>query len=123
MLTDTSFWIALARERQSGRSGRATAFIAAHRAVELRISLVAWGELAEGFDSEEQMDRALRRVRVLPLSRHVAWRSSRLQRHLRGRRLGENDAWIAATALSWGLPFVTDDEDFDRVPSLRVVRF
>ena len=31
-----------------------------------------------------------------------------------GRRLESGDAWIAATALLLGIPFLTHDKDFDK---------
>lgn len=37
----------------------------------------------------------------------------------RGTPLGENDLWIAATAVALGAVLVTKDTDFDRVPELR----
>jgi len=36
-----------------------------------------------------------------------------------GQHIGQNDYWIAATALTHDLVLITDDPDFDRVPGLR----
>jgi predicted nucleic acid-binding protein len=33
-----------------------------------------------------------------------------------------NDSWIAATALAYELPILTQDGDYDDVPGLEVVR-
>ena len=33
-----------------------------------------------------------------------------------------NDSWIAATALAHGLPVATQDDDYDQVPGLQVVK-
>jgi predicted nucleic acid-binding protein len=33
-----------------------------------------------------------------------------------------NDSWIAATAMSLGVPVVTQDADYDGVPGLQVIR-
>ena len=48
-----------------------------------------------------------------------------LDRHLigRGLRLGENDTWLAGTAHYYGVPIVSNDGDFDRVPGLRRLRY
>ena len=37
----------------------------------------------------------------------------------KGRRLGENDNWIAATALQYSATLVYADGDFDRVNGLK----
>jgi predicted nucleic acid-binding protein len=37
----------------------------------------------------------------------------------KGRRLGENDNWIAATALHYSATLVYADGDFDRVNGLK----
>ena len=125
MLTDTTFWVDLLRERQQGPRGAAHAFVAAHRPHELSVSIISWGELAVGVEHSMELENILRRVAVHALSRQVAWEASRIQRQLlaSGAQMGENDNWIAATALTLGLRLVTRDEAFVRVPRLRVVRY
>jgi predicted nucleic acid-binding protein len=122
MLTDTTFWLDLVNERRQRRPGAVHAFIAAHRAHELRVSIVTWEELAEGARSSADVDAILQQVKLLLIPKQVAWETSRIQREL-GRRLGENDAWIAGTARAWGMPLVTRDRAFSRVPRLRVVSY
>ena len=125
MLTDTTFWVDLAQERANGQSGAAYRFLARHRAQNVEVSIVTWGELAAGVNGPEELDRLLRRVRVLMLHRQVAWEAGRIERELTqtGGRLGENDNWIAATARTWGLRLVSRDEAFTRVPGLDVVSY
>lgn len=126
MLTDTTFWVDLLIERaEEHRARPATEFLASHRAHELRVSVITWGELAEGFREFAPLDLLLKRVKVLSLPQQVAWEASRIQRSLaeRGLRLGENDAWIAATAKAWGMPVVTRDAAFERVRGLRTVAY
>jgi predicted nucleic acid-binding protein len=125
MLTDTTFWIDLLEERRDRQRGPASQFLARHRDYALRVSIVTWGELAPGFNSPDQVDDLLRRVRVLSLHKQVAWEASRIERELaeRGSRLGENDNWIAATARAWGLRLVSRDEAFVRVPRLNLLRY
>jgi predicted nucleic acid-binding protein len=125
VLTDTTFWIDLLEERRDGRRGPATRFIAQYRASTLAVSIVTWGELAEGFPQYEDLGNFLRGVRVLMLPQQIAWEASRIQRELAalGARLGENDGWIAATARGWGRRLVSRDGAFERVPRLRVLRY
>ena len=123
MLTDTTFWIDLLTERQAGRRGPVHDFMAAHRTSAFYVSIITWGELAEGFAEHSHLDQFLRGVRILPLPRQVVWMGSRVQRLMRRSRLGENDTWIAATALVWGKRLVTRDSAFSRVPRLTVVPY
>lgn len=127
MLTDTTFWIDLLEERHPAwkKPRPAHAFIAANRARALRVSMITWGELAAGFEHSRDLESVLHGVRVLSLPQHLAWEASRIDRALSGRggRLGENDNWIAATARAWGMPLVSRDRAFDRVPGLRVVSY
>jgi predicted nucleic acid-binding protein len=125
MLTDTTFWVDLAQERAKGGAGAAHEFLGRHRAQSLEVSIVTWGELAAGVRQPEELDRLLRRVRVLMLHRQVAWEAGRIERELAetGARLGENDNWIAATARTWGLRLVSRDSAFTRVPRLGVVSY
>lgn len=122
MLTDTTFWLDLVDERRAHQRGPAHAFIAAHRAHELRVSIVTWEELAEGFQVSTEVEGILHRVKLLRLPKQVAWETSRIQREL-PQRLGENDAWIAGTARAWGMRLITRDAAFQRVPRLRVVTY
>jgi predicted nucleic acid-binding protein len=125
VLTDTTFWIDVVEERQERRRGPAHHFLSRNRSHILRVSVITWGELAAGVERVEEMYHLLNRVRVLLLPLHVAWEASRLERELAlsGGRLGENDNWIAATARAWGMPLITRDEAFQRVPRLRIVGY
>lgn len=125
MLTDTTFWVDLLEERRDRQMGPASDFLASHRAVELEVSIITWGELAAGFNSSAALDDLLRKVRILNVHLQVAWEAGRIERELaqRGQRLGENDNWIAATARVWGLRLVSRDAAFERVPGLRLVRY
>ncbi|HST65241.1 MAG TPA: PIN domain-containing protein, partial [Mycobacteriales bacterium] len=64
------------------------------------------------------------RVDPLPIDRRVAYSWAELRGALGQlkRRLDENDAWIAATAIAHRLPLVTQDLDFRDVPGLEVIR-
>jgi len=125
MLTDTTFWIDLGEETDHQEIGPARRFLARHRAVDLEVSIITWGELAPGVNSPTELDYLLRRIRIVHLHLQIAWEAGRIERELakRGERLGENDNWIAATARASGLRLVTRDAAFDRVPGLNIVRY
>jgi predicted nucleic acid-binding protein len=71
---------------------------------------------AAGFDPVALND-FVSPFRVVQLSRMIAWRAALLQTSLT-RRLAENDAWIAATAITYGATLVGRDRTFTRVPRL-----
>lgn len=56
----------------------------------------------------------------------MAWQASRISRLLirTGLHLGDNDVWIAATALAYGLPLVSRNaRHFSRVPGLTLAEY
>ncbi len=59
---------------------------------------------------------------VLAVDRLVASRYAQLKSKLwtAGRPIGENDLWIAATAVAGNLVLVTKDRGFDHVPDLKL---
>jgi tRNA(fMet)-specific endonuclease VapC len=128
VLFDTTFVIDLQRETVRKARGRAYAFLQAHADALMRISIITYGELAEGFAGDEHgsLLDLVRPFEVLELSREAAWCYGRLSRAMResGARIGDNDLWIAATAAAADMPLVTRDaEHFARVPQLRVVAY
>ena len=52
----------------------------------------------------------------------IAWRTALLQTSL-SRRLGEHDAWIAGTAMTYGATLVGRERAFARVPRLDYLSF
>jgi len=93
---------------------------------ESAISAVTVGELQAGVLAASETDVRARRlatlealsdIEVLVIDETVAASWARLRVHLAeaGRRVNANDLWIAATALTHGIPVVTQDEDFDPV--------
>jgi predicted nucleic acid-binding protein len=129
MLLDSSYLIDLEEEIASRKFGPALAFANDHRRTEPRISIVSIGELAAGDGQEAEVRKFLSRYRVLSLKPEIGYLAGRLERALsaHGRRLGENDNWIAATALYYGEPVVTNDGDFSRVEAaglpLKILRY
>jgi predicted nucleic acid-binding protein len=68
----------------------------------------------------------LRRYSILGIDRDVAWRAGQLSRQLRsgGQVIGDNDLWIAATALHHKLALVTANaQHFQRVGGLQVIAY
>jgi predicted nucleic acid-binding protein len=99
----------------------------------LAVSVITIGELRSGVlaaDDHATRDRRLAtlidalRLDPVPVDLAVAeaWARLRVDLLAAGRRLGINDAWIAATAIALGVPVVTQDADYDDVPGLKVVR-
>jgi predicted nucleic acid-binding protein len=122
LLLDTSFLVALEEEFSQRQQGPARALLGAHRREAGAISVVALGEFAEGFEDLQDFNTFVSRFQVVQLSRSIAWRTAQLQTSLT-QRLGENDAWIAATALAYDATLVGRDACFARVPRLRYLEF
>lgn len=118
LLLDTSFLVEYEAEVNARHIGPARALIRARPQEPVAVSIVSVGEFAEGFASPRDVEAFLTRFRIVSLSRGIAYRAAALQAHL-PQRLGENDAWIAATALAYGATLVGRERAFARVPRLR----
>lgn len=123
-LADTSVFIA----RESGRSFDADAL-----PDELAVSIITIGELRAGVLVAETVEARERRLRTLttalaldplPVDDAVAAQWAKLRVLLRdtAQRMPVNDSWIAATAMAYGVPVVTQDDDFPVVDGLTVAR-
>lgn len=99
----------------------------------LTVSVITIGELRAGVLAARHLDERDRRLATLsaalaldpvPIDGPVADAWARLRVALRdaGRRMPVNDSWIAATAMSLGVPVVTQDADYDGAPGLEVIR-
>jgi hypothetical protein len=122
LLLDTSFLIELEDEVARRKMGPAREMLAAHRRETAAISIIALGEFAESFSDPRALVEFLAPFRVVTLSRAIAWRTAALQSSL-PRRLGGNDAWIAATALSYEAKLIGREKAFERVPRLEYWSF
>jgi hypothetical protein len=122
LLLDTSFLVELEAEIAGHRAGPARRLLAARPLEPVAVSLVALAEFAEGFEDLVDVEAFCSRFKVVPLSRAIAYRCADMQRRL-PQRLGENDAWMAATALVYGAELVGRERAFARVPRLHYVDF
>jgi predicted nucleic acid-binding protein len=123
-IADTSVFIA----RESGRP------IAENDLPgELAISVITIGELRSGVLAAVDVETRDRRLATLsealaldplPVDQAVAEAWARLRVLLRDlhKRIPVNDSWIAATAMSLGVPVVTQDDDYVEVPGLKILR-
>ena len=126
MLFDSAFLIHASGQR--GRKSQAAAmhFLRTHMDAPLYTSRVCWEEFAEGCSTPIEVQAGLHLFTVVEIDENVAWTASRVARDLRaeGRYIGDNDVWIAATALASGLPLVSRNaRHFSRVAGLQVVAY
>jgi predicted nucleic acid-binding protein len=120
LLLDTSVLVSLEHELAEARVGDVRTFLGRHRSEVFACTTVTVGELAAGAPATA-VRFMLRRLRKLALTEAIAYRAGELDRELAktGMRLGENDNWIAATALHYAATLVFVDGDFRRVPKLK----
>lgn len=115
VLLDTSFLIALERETARGEQGPARDFLPSLRRRQLVISIVSVEELLEGATDEAAAFASLQRFAIQGLHLAQARRCALLQRRA-SRRMGENDAWLIATAESINADVVgADRAAFERL--------
>ena len=114
-LLDSSYLIDLERETAAGVIGPARTFLPSLRGRPLVVSIVSVEELLEGAIDDAAAVAALRRFTLQGLQLAQARRCALLQRRA-SRRLGENDAWLVATAESIDADVVAADRTaFERL--------
>ena len=107
VLLDTSFLIDLERETAKRELGPARRFLASLRGRPLVLSIVTIEELLEGAADEAAALASLQRFSIEGLHLAQARRCARRQRRAT-RRMGENDAWLVATAESINARITSD---------------
>ena len=121
MLLDTTFFIDLADEIIARQVGPCSTWLRAHRHRAKRVSVITLGEFSVGANIKETL-RFFRGYQPVALGAATAIAAGRLQASL-SFEMGENDLWIAATALRFSWPLVTRDKAFARVSGLKIVGY
>jgi predicted nucleic acid-binding protein len=122
VLLDTSFLIALEREAARREEGPARRFLPTLRGRPIVVSIVSVEEVLEGALDEASAIAALQRFTIQGLHLAQARRCALLQRRA-SNRMGENDAWLVATAESIDADIVgADRAAFERLGP-RYLRF
>ena len=127
VLLDTSAYSALFRKHP-------TVVELVELAESLYLTPIVLGELRAGFllgGKREANERALReflqssRVSILPIDDETANRWAMITVFLKkaGTPVAVNDVWIAASAMQHGLPILTSDVDFQKIPQVIVHHF
>lgn len=124
MIFDSTFFVALHRELQRGETGPAQQFLRKHPDEIPGMSEITRGELARGFATRAAWTDFCDRFVLYPFTDEVAWRAATVFNDLRKRGVptGENDLWIAATALEASETFVTRNlRHFRDIRGLKIV--
>jgi predicted nucleic acid-binding protein len=121
-LLDSSYLIDLERETAAGEIGPARKFLPFLRRRPLVVSIVSVEELLEGAIDEAAALASLQKFTIQGLHMAQARWCALLQQRA-SRRLGENDAWLVATAESINADVVAADRTaFERLGP-RYLRF
>ena len=123
-LLDTSFFVATESGRPLGSMDGVT---------ETEVSVITVAELTAGVLMANDADRPARLATLsavestwdpLPVDVEVAREFARIVAALRtgGRRVPILDALVAATAIVEQIPVVTQDDDYDAIPGVQVIR-
>jgi predicted nucleic acid-binding protein len=97
------------------------------------ISIVTVAELRLGVLTAATLDDKARRMATLKLAESLdplpvddsvaqAWAVLVARLRAAGRKAPVNDSWIAATAIARGIPVATQDDDYEGMPGLNVIR-
>ena len=125
-MLDTDTCAFIARQKHAKVSSR----FRSHRAGELAMSVVTYGELRVGAEksgrypaSLDALELFIQVVPVLSIEPEVAklYSKIRLDLERRGQIIGANDLWIASHCLHLGLTLVTNNvREFKRIPNLPI---
>jgi len=111
----------------------ANRFDAEKMPADVSISVVTVAELRLGVLNATSLEARARRMATLRLAESLeplpiddkaaeAWAVLVAGLRAAGRKMPVNDSWIAATAISRGMPVATQDDDYEGMPGLAVIR-
>ena len=122
-LADTSIFVAVEQGRTLSGAPPHSITVSVVTVGELRLGVLAASDGPTRARRLETLSRA-EALEPLPVDRAVAhaWAALRLALRDGGRRMPLNDSWIAATAIANRVPVVSQDDDYDGVPGLEVIR-
>ncbi|HEY1619331.1 MAG TPA: type II toxin-antitoxin system VapC family toxin [Streptosporangiaceae bacterium] len=97
------------------------------------VSVVTLGELRLGVLQARDPESASRRLSTYQLAQRFealavdeavseAWALLVSRLRVAGHKAPINDSWIAATAIAYGVPVVTQDADYDAMPGVEVMK-
>jgi predicted nucleic acid-binding protein len=119
---DSSFLIAFDRETARGEDGPAKRLMTRLRGRRLVVSVISVEEILEGAADQTAALTSLQRFALQGVHLAQARRCALLQRRA-SRRMGENDAWLVATAQSLDADLAgADRKAFERLGE-RYLRF
>ena len=85
------------------------------------------GKKGWGAKKLSELQQLLQKLVLLPIDRpaiYETYAELAVENEKKGRNVGQNDLWIAATAIEYRLTVLTFDADFERTPtSVRYIRF
>jgi predicted nucleic acid-binding protein len=118
-LLDNTFFSDYKSEHAARRIGPARSFARRFSDGEMVVSVVTIAEYYERFGRDAASGLA---ANYTTLGLHVgdALKCGEIQTRLAARRMGENDAWLAAQAIRAGAAIVTRDKRFRDVHGLKV---
>ncbi len=125
MIADTTFVSDLIHERQRGVPGPAETLLHRSRAANIRLTIITAGEISVAFADAKAAREWLDDWQIYPLHMGIMDMAADIDREMirRGRRLGENDNWIAGFARYYREPLISRDRAFDGVAGLRRVAY
>jgi predicted nucleic acid-binding protein len=122
-IADTPLFVALEQKRALAGTPPLRVAVSVVTIGELRLGVLAATDGPARARFLESLTRA-EALEPLPIDSKVAhaWATLSLALRDQGRRIRLNDSWIAATAIAHHLPIVAQDDNYDGVPGLQVIR-
>lgn len=128
LILETTFLVDLERELAGSSVGPAQMYLTSNADCQLYIAHTIAGELAAGasLNDRNKWGEFVGPFRVLDCNKDVCWEYGKAYRYLKdnGLLIGNNDLWIAATALAHRIPVVTRNaRHYRRVPGVVVEEY